>query len=400
MPGLSLPAAPVIDQLRSCVLRDEALQFTLAAIDDVAAFANATAAAAVARGVAITAHEIAALTIPDPIGLARWLPAPANAVEWPSAAWLPISANAVENSASIAWAHFGGARLTASFFEQPLRLALSRPFNQAFPYRMSLDDFVRRAKLGEALQPSGLIFHMSRCGSTLVAQMLAALPRNIVVSEAPPLDAIVQMAGPPSDRPSPDAICALRAMVAALGRPRFAEQSHYVLKLDCWHTLALPLFRTAFPDVPWIFLYRDPLEVMVSQMRVPGAQVAQGALPPHIYGIDGDEAMPREERSARVLAKTCAAVLDYWPLGGGLAINYRELPEAVRTKILLHFRIPDRAGDRAELRRASLPNAKAPHETFVSDTAAKRKEATAPVRAAVARHLAGIYARLEALSAG
>src|SRR5438874_313448 len=42
------------------------------------------------------------------------------------------------------------------------------------------------------LRPSGLIFHMSRCGSTLVSQMLAALPANIVVSEAPPIDAIVQ----------------------------------------------------------------------------------------------------------------------------------------------------------------------------------------------------------------
>lgn len=400
MPGLSLPAEPAIDQLRACVLRDEALQSTLAAIDDVAVFANAMAAAAVARGVAITSDEIAALTVPDPIGLARWLPEPANAVEWPSAAWLPVSANAVGNAPSIAWAHFGGVRLTASFFEQPLRWALSRPFNQAFPYRTSLDDFARRAKLGDALPPSGLIFHMSRCGSTLVAQMLAVLPRNIVVSEAPPLDAIVQMAGPPSDRPSPDAIRALRAMVAALGRPRFAEESHYVLKLDCWHTLALPLFRAAFPNVPWVFLYREPVEVMVSQMRAPGAQVAQGALPPHIYGIDGDETMPREEYYARVLAKTCAAVLDRWPLGGGLAINYRELPEAVWTKILPHFGLPDSVGDRAEMRRASLPNAKAPHETFVGDTAAKRKDATAAVRAAVDRHLAGIYARLEALGAG
>jgi hypothetical protein len=52
------------------------------------------------------------------------------------------------------------------------------------------------------------------------------------------------------------------------------------------------------------------------------------------------------------------------------------------------------------MRRASLQNAKAPYEAFVGDTAAKRREATAPVRAAVDRHLADIYAGLEALSAG
>ena len=34
---------------------------------------------------------------------------------------------------------------------------------------------------------------MSRCGSTLVSQMLAALPQNIVISEAAPIDAVVQL---------------------------------------------------------------------------------------------------------------------------------------------------------------------------------------------------------------
>jgi hypothetical protein len=36
--------------------------------------------------------------------------------------------------------------------------------------------------------PDGFVFHMSRCGSTLVAQMLAVVPDHVVVSEAEPLD--------------------------------------------------------------------------------------------------------------------------------------------------------------------------------------------------------------------
>ncbi len=387
-----------MERLRSSLLRDDALQSALAGIDEVAVFAEAVAAAAMARGIAISRDEISLLSVPDPIGLTRWLPAPANAVEWPSVAWLPVSVNVLSNPPVVAWAHFAGVRLTAPFFEEPLRGALSRPFNRAFPYRTTLDDFVERAEFADALQPSGFIFHMSRCGSTLVSQMLAALPQNIVVSEAPPLDAIVQMAGQPTDRPPAGAIRALRAMVAALGRRRFAEERDYVLKLDCWHTLALPLFRAAFPDVPWVFLYRDPVEVMVSQMRAPGAQVVHGALPPQIYGIDGGEAMTREEHYARVLAKTCAAILDHWHLGGGVAINYRELPDAVWTRILPHFGLPDGERDRAEMRRAARRSAKAPREAFVSDTIAKQKEATAPVRQAVDRHLADVYLRLEALA--
>ena len=42
---------------------------------------------------------------------------------------------------------------------------------------------------------AGFIFHMSRCGSTLLSQALAAFESNIVVSEAAPLRSILPAAG-------------------------------------------------------------------------------------------------------------------------------------------------------------------------------------------------------------
>ena len=42
------------------------------------------------------------------------------------------------------------------------------------------------------LAPSLFLFHVSRCGSTLISQMLAALPQNVVISEAGPMDAILR----------------------------------------------------------------------------------------------------------------------------------------------------------------------------------------------------------------
>lgn len=39
------------------------------------------------------------------------------------------------------------------------------------------------------LEPTGFIFHMSRCGSTLTANLLGASPYNLVYSESkPPVD--------------------------------------------------------------------------------------------------------------------------------------------------------------------------------------------------------------------
>ncbi len=100
-------------------------------------------------------------------------------------------------------------------------------------------------------------------------------------------------------------------MVAAFGRKRSGRERHYVVKLDCWHTLALPLFRRAFPDVPWVFLYRDPVEVLVSQMRQRGMQMVPQYLPPGFYGIADTDATMDEDYCARVLGVICRAALDH-----------------------------------------------------------------------------------------
>jgi hypothetical protein len=238
---------------------------------------------------------------------------------------------------------------------------------------------------------------MSRCGSTLVAQMLAALPSNIVVSEAEPLNAVVQLRGSLLQLSLDQHVGVLTAMVAALGRGRSNAERHYVIKLDSWHTLALPLFRRAFPQVPWIFLYRDPVEVLVSQMRERGLQLIPGALSPCPFGIENGAAMRDEEYCARVLEKICTAALDNLDFGRGLAINYDELPEAVWQKILPHFGIACSEAEKATMRFAARRDAKAPSVEFVSDTNVKQRQATEVVRATAQRHLDKVYRALEAL---
>jgi len=120
-----------------------------------------------------------------------------------------------------------------------------------------LADLADRAGPLPGLAPSGLIFHMSRCGSTLVCQMLAACGANIVVSEPPPIDAIVRSGMGGADR-----VTSLRAMSGAISHVRSDGETRYFIKLDSWHARALPLFRWAFPATPWVFLYREPAAVM------------------------------------------------------------------------------------------------------------------------------------------
>jgi hypothetical protein len=280
-----------------------------------------------------------------------------------------------------------------------MRGAARHPFNRAFRYRMMLDDFLADAPRHDSLPPDGFIFHMSRCGSTLVAQMLAALPANIVISEAAPIDAIVQLCRSSPHVPMPRQTDLLRAIVAAYGRPRAGRERHFFVKLDCWHALALPLFALAFPKTPWLFLYRDPVEVMVSHVRQRGSQMVPDLTPAQLYGIADFDGVADENYCARVLGAICRAAAAQLDGGAGIAVDYRELPEAVESRILPHFRVAFDHGERAAMRIAARHDAKTPQLTFADDRAGKQRDAGQALRAVAERHLGEVHRRLQALNA-
>jgi hypothetical protein len=319
----------------------------------------------------------------------------------PPDGWLPIRASWSDGQPYLHWAYFGARRLTHPFFEDDVRSCLFQPFNRLFRYITSIENTAAWLDERPHLQPSGFIFHMSRCGSTLASQMLASLPSNIVVSEANPIDTVLQA---PYWRPeaSEDRQARwLAAVVGALGRKRSGDERRYFIKLDCWHTLALPLFRRAFPAVPWVFLYRDPVEVLVSQLRMPGTQMLPQRVGPNLYGIErcygpGTD----EDYYARILAKVCEPVVRHFGEGGGLVVNYRELPEALFSAILPHFGVACGAADRAAMTAAARYDAKTPGMAFAADSEDKQLKATETIRAAAARWLDDPYRRLEALRGG
>ncbi|MBO9714421.1 hypothetical protein [Sphingomonas sp.] len=392
---LELPVADSPrERFRAALLADPHATRDLFALREPEEFAAAASSWAVSRGIAIDAAELADLPAPalagHPLGEVPLQPG------WPPAGWLPVHF-AIEAMA-VDWAYFGEDLLRRPFYADAIIKVRGHQLNRLFPYRTALDVFLAGAP-ADPPAPDGLIFHMSRCGSTLTAQMLAACPENRVLSEPAPLDTIVQL---PLLIGWPDGATQVRlvqAMVAALAQGR-DPAGRLFLKLDSWHTLALPLFRAAFPETPWIYLYREPVEVLVSQMRMRGAQTAPGVLPPQLFGIGPEgETLPDADYIARVLARTSEAVLQGWGLGGGMLVAYPELPDAMATRILPHFGVTPDGGMIARMRTAASRDAKAPNATFQADAEAKRREAGEAVLAA-ATWLDPVHARLEAMRAG
>ena len=59
----------------------------------------------------------------------------------------------------------------------------------------------------------------------------------------------------------------LKAAVTALGQRPTGITNRYFVKFACSSTLQMQRFRRVWPNVPFVFLYRNPVEVIVSNLR-------------------------------------------------------------------------------------------------------------------------------------
>jgi hypothetical protein len=183
-----------------------------------------------------------------------------------------------------------------------------------------------------------------------------------------------------------------------LGQPRTGIEEHYIVKLDAWHIHNLPLIRAAFPDTPWMFVYRDPLEVLVSQLRCPGKFAAPGAMNPAALGLSFEDVteLTREMWCAHVLAGFFQTALEFRHDPNALFLNYRQLPEAGWEIVSKHFGIWLRDNEVVRMREAARSDAKTPSRAFQSDADEKRREAPAAIRDLSASVLNPLYLELEA----
>ena len=309
-----------------------------------------------------------------------------NAVDTPEASamsgWTPTRVSVQEDRPIAEWLWTGETRFTAPFFDGTIRECARLPFAALFRRRAPLE----LARDIDAIPPSGFIFHMSRCGSTLVSRLFASLARFTVISEPTPFDDVL----------AAEQIPWLRWIVAALGPQRASGQTHYFLKLDAWHIHSLPLIREAFPETPWIFLYRDPLEVAVSQLRSPGLLGAPGAMDAARLGLEQQDAvLSREEWCVRVLAGILKSACAHAGDPKGMLVNYRQLPGAVFDDIGRHFGVEFSPEEREEMQETSQFHAKQPGLAYQDDSETKRNAAGDSLRRLAKEWLEPLYQQIE-----
>jgi hypothetical protein len=283
------------------------------------------------------------------------------------------------------------------FFTLTVERALQTPATLLFQQHTGLDALDALRAVSPGLRPTAFIYHLSRCGSSLVVRMLQALARSLVIAEAEPIESVLRLRLWEPGIPGERQCFWLQGMISALGQPRQAEQRHLFVKLDSWQTLDLPLIARAYPGVPWIFLYRDPVEVLISHRRSASGRMLGGPIEALMLGIDPAHAaaMPIDELRARALASWCRVVLANLGQGSRL-VEYRELPDAIPGVLAELCGLALTAAELEAMRAVALFDAKNPDRPFAADSESKRNEADAAVREPAERLVQPLIEELDA----
>jgi hypothetical protein len=227
-------------------------------------------------------------------------------------------------------------------------------------------------------------------------QMAAALESVISISEAPPVDHVLRARVPDDTR-----IDLLRALLSALGQPRRGAERHLFVKFDAWHVVDLEFVQRAFPNVPCIFLYREPAAVVASQQRMPGLHMVPGVLNPGLVGFDlpGILNLSPEEYAGRVLGAFYAAAAQCAESRHVKLLNYAQLPNAGVSQVMAWCGLDD-SETRTRLERVAQFDAKTPSLFFDAADKAVRPDPSPRAVEIAARFVDPFYEKLEAQRSG
>lgn len=316
--------------------------------------------------------------------------------------WRPIRFYTHAGRVQVDWMRLGDEPLLAPFFQDSIQRQMRHPFHQAFRRQTPLEDLLAWHAQSPGLAPSLVTFHVSRCGSTLITQTLAESPHHLQLSEPAPVDYLLRVALPQGLLDRATTVQALRAWNSAWAQrsdPASPALQSCSLKMDAWNTRHAALVAEAWPNAPWLFLAREPLSVMVSQMRERGFFLVPGSLGGFLDGVTAEDQlrMPTEQYCARVLGAIYAAMVREFAPARTLLLDHADLPGAIIDQVLPHMRWHVPPHDHARMRERLTRHSKHPHQPYVSDTLPKHSMASDLLHSVTAQWITPHYQALQDL---
>lgn len=294
--------------------------------------------------------------------------------------WYPVTF--CDQTGAVYWRDMGNQRFIESFFQNSLN---AQPQDQRRICKTPVDALTQ---ITDSVAPTAFIFHVSRCGSTLLTQMFSHLPHCIVLSEPPAIDAFFRHYQESSQKN----ILLFQHLIATLGQRRSDQEKHFIVKFDSWHIGRLDFIRQAFPQTPMIFLYRDPQQVLASHQRQRGPQMIPGFVDMGDIKVDQTAIFPGDLDAycLRVLDQFYASAISQHKNHNLQLLNYHELPTVMWESLLAQFNIQLTAEELAQVKLRSQYHSKHPQQNF-------RGDPTAGIQHAASEKTRELYLQLELL---
>ena len=317
--------------------------------------------------------------------------------------WLPVDTVVENGRPGLRWMEMSEVSLTEPFFQQTVDRVANR--EELFT---EFDVLLQLEKQLDSVPPTGFIFHSSRCGSTVVANACGALDNSIVLSEANVIDKLIARfitdvdSEESGQAPVKESLYSvfLRAAVHALGQRRRGTEQHLFIKFACCSFDQIERITRIWPRVPWIFLYRDPVETIVSNVNdVPPWLMDQDRrVLASIINTSPTEVdqIPLEERCARTIGSLYSKAARL-ANGAALLLNYTQLSVPVITRVLNFFNVNPSDEEMEKIERGSRIYSKEASRTreYVADTQAKQQLASDLIREMADRWAMQPYRLLE-----
>jgi hypothetical protein len=259
---------------------------------------------------------------------------------------------------------------------------LARPFNydrkDSRVIFTPVTEFIKRNKKESMDKKLNFIFHMSRCGSTLISQMLACNDRFFVLSEPTIINAVLD---PALDLKFSDRNAILSACIVALTFCSPRECESIFIKFRSWNIFYLDLILKEFPFIKWIFIHRHGSEILPSVLeKPPGWLRSRSSYGKYFYrflNVDMKtlRIMNQDEFIARVLGVFCLKAKQSGSRLGKF-IDYSQMPKVFFDVIIKHWDININDFEKLKMINVSNLHSKdiSKKKIFISDSNFKRSQ--------------------------
>lgn len=285
--------------------------------------------------------------------------------------WLPIKLYCEKGELKLDWICMHDVPFIHPFFDETIGQFKMKNWNQ--PKQLdklttSLDEIFHIAETFDSVPLSLLIFHTSRCGSTLTTQALSLNSSFIVVSEYLIIDQILrikELNETISDEYQDELI---KAIFKIIGQKRFLEQEQLMIKLDSWHFTFYDRLVRLFPNSKQVILFRDPDAIKSSIDKKPGMQFVPSIVSPQYFDISSELAFENYPQAYIDLILQQMYISIQNIIHSNTNILLLDYNLGIQSNIKKLFELIDFAPDQflqKEIHKRLMRNAKYPDQTFI-----------------------------------